>query len=82
MTLLFQVTTEILIIFVPFIELYQLQALGALELIGFESSPGEDPAIAELRSLLYLIYYFLLVLKGTINLHRAYVRFKLLPLTL
>ena len=57
-------TAEILIIFVPLIEIYQWEAGIILEELGLEPEPGEDEWVTALRSYMYVVYYFILVIKG------------------
>ena len=69
----FQVTCEILIIFVPLLEIYEVIALSVLDEIGYEYIPGEEDYIAGLRDFTYFIYYFILVLKGKLLYRISYL---------
>ena len=62
-------TTEILIIFVPLIEIYQWEAGNILEQLGLEPEPGEDAVVTSLRNYMFVVYYWILVIKGIV-IHR------------
>ena len=49
--------------------MYQWEAGAILEELGLEPEPGEDEVVTSLRSSMFVVYYWILVIKGNAITH-------------